>query len=86
MEPLVSDEEYKDAVAACKEFEASDNANALQKILYQRAATMSNWFSDWWVEFAYLRSRAPLAAGSNFFSTDQFENMYGQVCTPDQVP
>mmetsp|Transcript_9541 Transcript_9541/g.18521 ORF Transcript_9541/g.18521 Transcript_9541/m.18521 type:complete len:693 (-) Transcript_9541:27-2105(-) len=85
VEPLVTPKQFEDAKAAAKEFEDSEQSKTLQKVLQQRAAKMPNWLTDWWVEFAYLRQRGPLPTGSNFYSTDQYENMYGDVCTPDPI-
>lgn len=30
----------------------------------------SNYVSDWWEEYVYLRSRTPLIVNSNFYGTD----------------
>jgi len=85
VEPLLTPDQYEDAKSAAFEFEHSGQAKMLQNELKQRAAKSPNWLTDWWVEFAYLRQRAPLPTGSNFYSTDQHENMYGDVCTPDPI-
>lgn len=39
--------------------------NELQEMLKKRASEYSNWLEDWWLEFAYLRSRKPLIPYSN---------------------
>uniref|UniRef100_A0A6U5BTD4 Choline/carnitine acyltransferase domain-containing protein n=1 Tax=Hemiselmis andersenii TaxID=464988 RepID=A0A6U5BTD4_HEMAN len=85
VKPLITRDQYEDAKVAVEEFENSEEAKMLQQELKHRYKTMPNWLTDWWIEFAYLRQRGPLPTGSNFYSTDQYENMFGDVCTPDPV-
>lgn len=85
VEPLCTPDQMEDARRAAGEFEQSEQAKTLQAVLLARRKEKTNWLTDWWVEFAYLRSRAPLPTGSNFFSTDQFENMNGECCETDQI-
>jgi len=85
VKPLVTPDQYEDAKVAVEEFQDSEEARLLQRELKDRHRALPNWLTDWWLEFAYLRQRAPLPTGSNFYSTDQHENMYGDVCTPDPI-
>ena len=42
----------------------------LQKYLLLKSWWASNYVSDWWEEYVYLRGRAPLMINSNFYGTD----------------
>uniref|UniRef100_A0A6G1SJK9 Peroxisomal carnitine O-octanoyltransferase n=1 Tax=Aceria tosichella TaxID=561515 RepID=A0A6G1SJK9_9ACAR len=41
------------------------DVNEVQELLKKRAAERKNWLEEWWLEFAYLRSRKPLIPYSN---------------------
>ena len=40
-------------------------AEPLQDYLYQKSKKRKNWFSDWWLDMAYLGYRAPLPVWSS---------------------
>ena len=85
VQPLCTLAQFEEAKSAAKELEGSQQAATLQAVLKSRQSKLTNWLGEWWVEFAYLRTRAPLPTGSNFFSTDQYENMFGECCESNQV-
>ncbi|KAF9799184.1 hypothetical protein SFRURICE_006444 [Spodoptera frugiperda] len=65
--PLLDDENYKRVERLSKEFEETI-AVKLQRYLVLKWS--SNYVSDWWEEYVYLRGRSPLMVNSNFYGTD----------------
>jgi hypothetical protein len=86
VEHLVSEEDFRKAQAAAAELEASAEGTRLQRILKKRAATQDNWLAEWWLEFAYLRQRAPLPANVSFFCTDSYRNLLGSMEPVEKDP
>lgn len=56
------------------EKEAGEFANGigkkLQRYLFLKSWWASNYVSDWWEEYVYLRNRDPLMYGSNYYGSD----------------
>ena len=69
MRALVSDSEYDELVELSNEFETSI-ATRLQRYLWLKWAWSDNYVSDWWEEYVYLSSRAPLMINSNYYGLD----------------
>ncbi|CAG9781833.1 unnamed protein product [Diatraea saccharalis] len=67
--PLLDDENYKRVERLAKEFEETI-AVKLQRYLILKSWWSSNYVSDWWEEYVYLRGRSPLMVNSNFYGTD----------------
>ncbi|XP_049885922.1 carnitine O-palmitoyltransferase 1, liver isoform [Pectinophora gossypiella] len=67
--PLLDDENYKRVERLAKEFEEGI-AVKLQRYLILKSWWSSNYVSDWWEEYVYLRGRSPLMVNSNFYGTD----------------
>uniref|UniRef100_A0A2H1W6J1 carnitine O-palmitoyltransferase n=1 Tax=Spodoptera frugiperda TaxID=7108 RepID=A0A2H1W6J1_SPOFR len=67
--PLLDDENYKRVERLSKEFEETI-AVKLQRYLVLKSWWSSNYVSDWWEEYVYLRGRSPLMVNSNFYGTD----------------
>ncbi|CAG4962324.1 unnamed protein product [Parnassius apollo] len=67
--PLLDDENYKRVERLAKEFEETI-AVKLQRFLVLKSWWSSNYVSDWWEEYVYLRGRSPLMVNSNFYGTD----------------
>ncbi|XP_025421615.1 carnitine O-palmitoyltransferase 1, liver isoform isoform X2 [Sipha flava] len=67
--PLMNDTEYESMVKLANEFE-NGIAVKLQRYLWLKSWWSSNYVSDWWEEYVYLRSRTPLIVNSNFYGTD----------------
>uniref|UniRef100_A0A671MQY2 carnitine O-palmitoyltransferase n=1 Tax=Sinocyclocheilus anshuiensis TaxID=1608454 RepID=A0A671MQY2_9TELE len=66
---LMSDSEYERMTTLAKEFESS-LGNRLQWYLKLKAMWASNYVSDWWEEYVYLRGRGPLMVNSNYYGMD----------------
>lgn len=41
-----------------------------QRYLWLKSWWATNYVSDWWEEFVYLRGRAPIMVNSNFYGID----------------
>lgn len=66
IKPIATDESsLKETERKALEFIQDVNVNELQKMLKDRANSHKNWLEEWWLEFAYLRSRKPLIPYSN---------------------
>jgi len=64
-----TDEEYESIVRLANEFE-NGIAKKLQRYLVLKSWWATNYVSDWWEEFVYLRGRQPLMINSNFYGID----------------
>ncbi|XP_049740726.1 carnitine O-palmitoyltransferase 1, muscle isoform isoform X3 [Elephas maximus indicus] len=67
--PLLGDEEYYRTETLAKEFQ-DKTAPRLQKYLVLKSWWATNYVSDWWEEYIYLRGRSPLPVNSNYYITD----------------
>ncbi|XP_053623682.1 carnitine O-palmitoyltransferase 1, liver isoform [Plodia interpunctella] len=67
--PLLDDDNYKRVEKLAKEFEETI-AVKLQRYLILKSWWSSNYVSDWWEEYVYLRGRSPLMVNSNFYGID----------------
>ncbi|XP_014093291.2 carnitine O-palmitoyltransferase 1, liver isoform isoform X2 [Bactrocera oleae] len=67
--PLLDDENYSRMEGLAKEFE-STIGKKLQWYLTLKSWWATNYVSDWWEEYVYLRGRSPLMINSNFYGTD----------------
>ncbi|XP_055378355.1 carnitine O-palmitoyltransferase 1, liver isoform isoform X2 [Condylostylus longicornis] len=67
--PILDDENYHRMEALAKEFEGTIGKK-LQRYLMLKSWTSTNYVSDWWEEYVYLRGRSPLMVNSNFYGTD----------------
>lgn len=67
--PLMNDSEYERMTKLAKEFEGS-LGNRLQWYLKLKAMWASNYVSDWWEEYVYLRGRGPIMVNSNYYGMD----------------
>ncbi|TDG47919.1 hypothetical protein AWZ03_005700 [Drosophila navojoa] len=67
--PLLDDENYERMTALANEFE-NTIGKKLQRYLLLKSWTSTNYVSDWWEEYVYLRGRSPLCVNSNFYGTD----------------
>ncbi|MEQ2275171.1 hypothetical protein AMECASPLE_014171 [Ameca splendens] len=66
LEPLLPPEELNHTRRMVQEFGRPGGlGQQLQEGLERRARHTKNWISDWWVQWAYLESRQPLAVHSN---------------------
>lgn len=67
--PLVDDAEYERKNKLAAEFESSVGKR-LQWYLKLKALWASNYVSDWWEEYVYLRGRSPIMVNSNYYGMD----------------
>uniref|UniRef100_A0A336M930 carnitine O-palmitoyltransferase n=1 Tax=Culicoides sonorensis TaxID=179676 RepID=A0A336M930_CULSO len=67
--PLLDDENYERTVKLAKEFE-NTIAKKLQWYLVLKSWWSTNYVSDWWEEYVYLRGRGALMVNSNFYGID----------------
>uniref|UniRef100_A0A8C3FI44 carnitine O-palmitoyltransferase n=1 Tax=Chrysemys picta bellii TaxID=8478 RepID=A0A8C3FI44_CHRPI len=67
--PLLSDSHFQRAAALARDFERSLGPR-LQWYLTLKSWWATNYVSDWWEEYVYLRSRGPLMVNSNYYAMD----------------
>lgn len=67
--PLLDDENYTRMERLAKEFE-NGIAPKLQRYLCLKSWWSTNYVSDWWEEYVYLRGRSALMVNSNFYGID----------------
>jgi len=64
--PLVNDAEYEETFEKVKDFAKEGGVgHQLQALLEERALKTENWFSDWWLDMAYLGYRDPVIVWSS---------------------
>ncbi|XP_053196840.1 carnitine O-palmitoyltransferase 1, liver isoform-like [Scomber japonicus] len=67
--PLMDDAEYERMTKLAADFESS-LGNRLQWYLKLKSLWSSNYVSDWWEEYIYLRGRSPIMVNSNYYGMD----------------
>lgn len=67
--PLLDDANYNRMTKLAEEFEKGISVK-LQRYLVLKSWWSSNYVSDWWEEYVYLRGRSPLMINSNFYGID----------------
>ncbi|KAM7134366.1 LOW QUALITY PROTEIN: palmitoyl thioesterase CPT1C [Macrochelys suwanniensis] len=67
--PLLSDSRFQRAAALARDFERSLGPR-LQWYLTLKSWWATNYVSDWWEEYVYLRGRGPLMVNSNYYAMD----------------
>ncbi|XP_043824790.1 carnitine O-palmitoyltransferase 1, muscle isoform isoform X2 [Dromiciops gliroides] len=67
--PLLDDEEYYRMEVLAKDFQEK-TAPRLQKYLVLKSWWATNYVSDWWEEYIYLRGRSPIMVNSNYYVMD----------------
>ncbi|CAF0926282.1 unnamed protein product [Adineta steineri] len=68
--PLYDDEEYSRMEKLAEEFKHTIGRR-LQRYLWLKWLISSNYVSDWWEKFVYLRGRSPIMVNSNFYGLDE---------------
>uniref|UniRef100_A0A671QT20 carnitine O-palmitoyltransferase n=1 Tax=Sinocyclocheilus anshuiensis TaxID=1608454 RepID=A0A671QT20_9TELE len=69
VKPLLDVAGFQRMTRLAAEFEKS-LGNHLQKYLKLKALWATNYVSDWWEEYVYLRSRSPIMVNSNYYGMD----------------
>jgi carnitine O-palmitoyltransferase 1, liver isoform len=67
--PLLDDENYQRIKRQADEFQ-NGISRKLQSYLVLKSWWSSNYVSDWWEEYVYLRNRDRLMYGSNYYGSD----------------
>ncbi|XP_070788426.1 carnitine O-palmitoyltransferase 1, liver isoform isoform X1 [Pituophis catenifer annectens] len=67
--PLMNNEEFKRMEGLGKDF-AVNLGPKLQWYLKLKSWWATNYVSDWWEEYIYLRGRGPIMVNSNYFAMD----------------
>uniref|UniRef100_A0AAQ4PSS4 carnitine O-palmitoyltransferase n=1 Tax=Gasterosteus aculeatus aculeatus TaxID=481459 RepID=A0AAQ4PSS4_GASAC len=67
--PLLTDPEFERMTKLAGQFEAN-LGNRLQRYLRLKALWATNYVSDWWEEYIYLRGRGPIMVNSNYYGMD----------------
>uniref|UniRef100_A0A8C3JPY7 carnitine O-palmitoyltransferase n=1 Tax=Calidris pygmaea TaxID=425635 RepID=A0A8C3JPY7_9CHAR len=67
--PLMDDEKFKRMEGLAKDF-AYNLGPRLQWYLKLKSWWATNYVSDWWEEYIYLRGRGPIMVNSNYFAMD----------------
>uniref|UniRef100_A0A8C8SGA3 Carnitine O-palmitoyltransferase 1, muscle isoform n=1 Tax=Pelusios castaneus TaxID=367368 RepID=A0A8C8SGA3_9SAUR len=67
--PLMEDEKYHEMEGLAQAFK-QHTAPRLQKFLVLKSWWATNYVSDWWEEYIYLRGRGPIMVNSNYYAMD----------------
>ncbi|XP_075945980.1 carnitine O-palmitoyltransferase 1, muscle isoform [Anarhichas minor] len=67
--PLLNSEQYNQMEMLANDFKDSKAAQ-LQRYLILKSWWGTNYVSDWWEEYIYLRGRSPIMVNSNFYIMD----------------
>lgn len=67
--PLMDDDQYERMTGLTKDFEKNLGPR-LQWYLKLKSWWASNYVSDWWEEYIYLRGRGPIMVNSNYYAMD----------------
>ncbi|XP_070190742.1 carnitine O-palmitoyltransferase 1, liver isoform-like isoform X2 [Littorina saxatilis] len=69
VESLMEEERYNRMKKLAKEFE-DGLGRKLQRYLILKSWWATNYVSDWWEQYVYLRGRAPIMINSNYYGID----------------
>ncbi|CAF3913071.1 unnamed protein product [Rotaria magnacalcarata] len=67
--PLCDDTEYRRMEVLAEDFRRTIGKK-LQRYLWLKWLISTNYVSDWWEKFVYLRGRSPIMVNSNFYGLD----------------
>lgn len=67
--PLLDDKSFQKATEQALEFQ-NGAGKKFQRYLVLKSWLSSNYVTDWWEEYVYLRCRSPLMVKSNVYGTD----------------
>lgn len=67
--PLLDDKDYSRMEKLAEEFQNGIGVK-LQRYLLLKSWWATNYVSDWWEEYVYLRGHSPLVVNSNFYGID----------------
>ncbi|XP_078582243.1 carnitine O-palmitoyltransferase 1, liver isoform-like isoform X2 [Branchiostoma floridae x Branchiostoma japonicum] len=67
--PLMTDDQYKEMEQLAIDFQETLGPR-LQRYLLLKSWWATNYVSDWWEEYVYLRGRSPIMVNSNYYAMD----------------
>ncbi|XP_074832845.1 carnitine O-palmitoyltransferase 1, muscle isoform isoform X2 [Carettochelys insculpta] len=67
--PLLEEEKYREMEVLARAFQQR-TAPRLQSYLVLKSWWATNYVSDWWEEYVYLRGRGPIMVNSNYYIMD----------------
>ncbi|EDO28730.1 predicted protein [Nematostella vectensis] len=73
VEPVMDRDQLSRMKTLAAEFKATIGEK-LQRYLVLKSWWSSNWVSDWWEQYVYLSSRAPLLINSNYYGVDSINH------------
>lgn len=76
--PILNVEQYKRMQELAADFEETI-ASKLQRYLVLKSWKSSNYVSDWWEDFVYLRGRTPLMINSNYYCLDVIADLDSEI-------
>lgn len=69
VQPLMDEEKFSSMKSLAHDFQ-KDLGRKLQKYLHLKSWWATNYVSDWWEEYIYLRGRGPIMVNSNYYAMD----------------
>ncbi|KAG8576510.1 hypothetical protein GDO81_009887 [Engystomops pustulosus] len=69
VQPLLDEEKFNRMKELSEEFQKG-LGRKLQKYLHLKSWWATNYVSDWWEEYVYLRGRGPIMVNSNYYAMD----------------
>ncbi|KAL4233881.1 Carnitine O-palmitoyltransferase 1 [Mactra antiquata] len=69
IKPLVDDKKYNRMSALAEDFK-NGLGKKLQRYLWLKSWWSTNYVTDWWEEYVYLRGRSPIMVNSNYYGVD----------------
>jgi len=67
---LLSEENYNEMEKLAEEFVSNGTGTKFQRYLIAKSWWATNYVSDWWEEYVYLRGRTPIMVNSNYYGVD----------------
>eukprot|EP01134_Creolimax_fragrantissima_P005080 CFRG5080T1 len=67
VEPVLTASKYATMKKLADEFLEGNNVTKLQGLLHVKRLLTSNYVSDWWLKYVYLRGRSSLLINSNYY-------------------
>lgn len=74
VQPLLDEENFKKISQEAEDFK-NGVGKKLQRYLILKSWWSSNYVTDWWEQYVYLRNREPLMVGSNYYGSDSVKSV-----------
>lgn len=69
MRPVMSDADYEELIVLTEKFQKGLGLR-LQRYLWLKSLLSTNYVSDWWEKYVYLKQREPIMINSNYYGFD----------------